>query len=115
MFHCSDVEALLKISVLGNVGNEMLKHAQRKTSVIGNVGKDMLNHARRKYESNGLEKHLKLRQFFTRLRLGRFGYLLLVFAALGTLTVPLMFQDALPAQLDQDLARDMNAQYTKER
>ncbi|XP_024392627.1 uncharacterized protein [Physcomitrium patens] len=110
----SDVEALLKISVLGNVGNEMLKHAQRKTSVIGNVGKDMLNHARRKYESNGLEKHLKLRQFFTRLRLGRFGYLLLVFAALGTLTVPLMFQDALPAQLDQDLARDMNAQYTKE-
>lgn len=86
-----------------------------RTSIIGHVGKDMLNRAKRKYELRNSFKHIKLRQFFTRLRMGRLGYLFLLFAALGTLAVPLMFQDRLPQQVDQEFERAMNIQQHAER
>lgn len=76
---------------------------------------DMLNHARRKYEFKGSTKHIKLGQFITRLRMGRLGYLLLLFAALSTLAVPMMFQSILPQQIDQEFERAMTIQDHKER
>ena len=86
-----------------------------KTSFIGHVGKDMLNHAKRKYEFRSSFRHIKLRQFVTRLRMGRLGYLFLLFAALGTFAVPLMFQDRLPQQVDQEFERAINLQQQAER
>ncbi|KAG0591973.1 hypothetical protein KC19_1G215400 [Ceratodon purpureus] len=86
-----------------------------RTSIIGHVGKDMLNRAKRKYELRNSFKHIKLRQFVTRLRMGRLGYLFLFFAAIGTLAVPLMFQDRLPQQVDQEFERAINIRQHAER
>lgn len=76
----------------------------------------MLNHAKRKYENRSSSfKNIKLRQFVTRLHIGRLGYLFLLFAALGTLAVPLMFQDRLPQQVDQEFERALDIRQHAER
>lgn len=123
----SDVEAFLKSSIIGPCSTmlqyivtmlqhimDMLNHTRRNYEFRGNA-MDMLNHARQKYEFRGSLKNIKLRQFATRLRMGRLGYLLLLFAALSTLAVPMMFQSILPQQLDQEFKRAMTIQDHKER
>lgn len=107
----SDIEAFLKTSITGIVGKDIIEHARRKTSVVRNAGKNMLYQARQKYDSKGLEKHLKLRKFVAGIRSGRLGYLLLVLAALCTLTVPLMFQSTYIPQEDWELERAMAIQF----
>nr|PNR58003.1 hypothetical protein PHYPA_004998 [Physcomitrium patens] len=106
-----DIEAFLKTSIIGIVGKDIIEHARRKTSVVRNAGKNMLYQARQKYDSKGLEKHLKLRKFVAGIRSGRLGYLLLVLAALCTLTVPLMFQSTYIPQEDWELERAMAIQF----
>lgn len=109
-----DIEAFLKTSIIGIVGKDIIEHARRKTSVVRNAGKNMLYQARQKYDSKGLEKHLKLRKFVAGIRSGRLGYLLLVLAALCTLTVPLMFQSTYIPQEDWELERAMAIQFHQE-
>lgn len=70
--------------------------------MVGHVRKNLFNYEKRKHEAratSGSEKQVKMKQVATRLRL---GFLIFTFAVLGTLALPMMFDDMLPQQMEQE-------------
>lgn len=70
--------------------------------MLGHVRRNLFNYEKRKHEaraSPGSDKQVKLKQVATRLRL---GFLIFTFAVLGTLALPMMFEDMLPQQMEQE-------------